>query len=266
MVAVDEDQTKAFIGDQNGGATTSLTVPGAVTVTAASTSTLDDTAVSVAASLGNGIAGMVALDIVRAETDAEIYNTNLNQGTGAIQGDAATVTATSTLTADSRTGAGAGGAVGVGGALNLLDVMSETGAGIWTAASMPPPWRLPPDTNDLSLTTATGALATEGGLAASIGIIEVAAGASNSNLTKAENQALNSVSAVTAFTSGSLITADNGAGLSSADQTAINGSTDQTAALDLLYEGAGRGTSARISGGTITADTLSVSATTPPRR
>ncbi len=264
LVVQSQDTTRSYLGDAADQTATTLTTSGAINVTAESATNLN--AISVTAGVGgSSFVVMASVNLINNITDADMYDTNVDQQSGNPDAASVNIQATDNMTLTSYAGAlSAGTADGVGAGINILDLTSQVGAGSY-GNNMNVAGALTVNatsTKNLQAVTAVASVGISGaGLAGAAGVVIVSAQSSDgsygelANVQSNDNSTLAVVSSM--FGTGNSLLSNTNGQLTSSDQTNIGNATTTNLAL---FGGMGRGTKAIIAGGNITAGSVSVTA------
>ncbi len=269
-VATVEDSTDAYIGDQpdeqahTTQTATSVDIQNSVTVAASSTEHLSDLTVSGAGAGGLAVAGLASVDVLESNVQSGLYDTTL--GYGSQQSQSLSVAADNTYVIDPTAGAlgiGIGGA-GVGAAASVVIIKSND-----TAELIGDTVAAKDVTVEATTTKAVDAIAVslgaglDGGLSGAVSVVIMGPGGTSDSQTNLSGDVGGSGSgtlgAVDSFSASHFT--GNDTSLDSTQQSQIDGDAVQSSGTALTAPTVD-GTTARIVGGTITADdSVSVEAT-----
>jgi hypothetical protein len=264
LVVQSDDTTKSYMGDASDQTATTLTTSGAVNITAESKTNLN--AISVTGGVGGyAFVVMASVNLIDNITDADMYDTSIDQQVGNPDAASVNINATDNMTLNSYAGAlSAGESAGVGAGVNVLDITSQVGAGSY-GNSMNVSGALTVNamsTKDLEAVTAVASIGGSAGLAGAAGVVIISAQSSDgsygelANVQSNDNSTLADIS--TLFGSGNYLLANTNNQLTSTDMTNIGNETTTNLAL---WGGMGNGTKAILAGGTINAGSVAVLAT-----
>ncbi len=264
LVVQSQDTTRSYLGDAADQIATSLTTSGAVAVTAESATNLN--AISVTAGVGgSSFVVMASVNLINNITDANMYDTNIDQQSGNPAASSVNIQATDNMTLTSYAGAlSAGTADGVGAGINVLDLTSQVGAGSY-GNNMNIAGALTVNatsTKNLQAVTAVASIGLSGtGLAGAAGVVIISAQSSDgsygelANVQSNDNSTLAAISSM--FGTGNSLLSNTNGQLTNSEQTNIGNATTTNLAL---FGGMGNGTKAILSGGNINAQSVAVTA------
>ncbi len=236
MVATFADTTTATVGDPTAATTTTLNLAGPLTVGATSAIDVTSYTVGVAAGVDAGAAAQLTLNESSDTTSATLIDTTATIASTATNGDVS-VMSTDNVAITPTTGGLAGGLnAGLGASANVV-VLNSANTALMANDSVSTPGDvsvLANETRDVNLLTATAALSGEVGIAATVGVILIGPGSSSADLGD-----------LNAKGSGSLAEGKKATGVDLV--AAVGAATD--------------GNSASIIGGSVTADSVAINAT-----
>ncbi len=264
LVVQSQDTTRSYLGDAADQTATTLTTNGAINVTAESATNLN--AISVTAGVGgSSFVVMASVNLINNITDADMYDTNIDQQTGNPDAASVNIQATDNMTLTSYAGAlSASMADGYGAGINVLDLTSQVGAGSYgNNMNITGPLTVnATSTKNLQAVTAVASVGIEGsGLAGAAGVVIISAQSSDgsygelANVQSNDNSTLAVISSM--FGSGNSLLSNTNGQLTNSEQTNIGNATTTNLAL---FGGMGNGTKAILSGGNINAGSVSVTA------
>ncbi|WP_210255003.1 hypothetical protein, partial [Methylocapsa sp. S129] len=244
LVTKSDTTTSATVGDSDASsATTTLDLTGALNIGATSTTDADTFAVVGAVGGSGGFAAQFSGSFIANTTTAELYNTTATLTNSTAADNAVNVESQENDTIDAYAGSlGAGLTTGVGASVNLVMLSSADDAWInGDTVSTPGAVTVSADsTRSVSPFAVNAGLGGSVGLAGTVGVVLVGVGANSDQMS-----VLNSGASPSQSNSGTL---GNAGAATGQDVTAETG-------------GAVDGISAMISGGSVTASSVSIAAT-----
>ncbi|MGC9259152.1 MAG: leukotoxin LktA family filamentous adhesin, partial [Phycisphaerae bacterium] len=264
LVVQSQDTTRSYLGDAADQTATTLTTPGAIKVTAESATNLNATSVNAGVGLSSFVV-MASVNLINNITDADMYDTNIDQQTGNPAASSVNIQATDTMTLTSYAGAlSASAADGFGAGVNVLDLTSQVGAGSYgNNMNISGPLTVNATSNkNLQAVTAVASVGTGGyDLAGAAGVVIVSAQSSDGSYGELANVQSNDSSTLAVISSmfgtGNSLLGNTNGQLTNSEQTNIGNATTTNLSL---FGGMGNGTKAILSGGTIHAGSVSVTA------
>lgn len=228
LLSSSSNTTDAFIGDTAGS--TTLNVPGQVTVAATSTTDLSSLMVSGAGAGGPAIAGMAAVTQVGNHTNAYLDDVFLDKSSPSAASLGVTATETINLTPHSNAAAASLGAVGAGAAANVVLLDSQVGAAIQASQVFVSGTTnvLATSNKTIDALTISGALGADAGISGATSVIVFGNGSLADNTDGSNpNDELNkngsgTLAQANSFGSGSAVGSSTGSALDSSELTALN--------------------------------------------
>lgn len=256
LVVAGEDSTKAWVGDSSGKTATTVTLTGGdLDIEATSQNTLWTLAISGALAGGPAYAGQASALVMSSDTEANLYDataTGVHDATVQAQDTTDVKTYAGALSAGTADGTGEGASIAV---LHQTVAAGIAGSSL-TAGNEVDVKAI--SNKSVQLVSATAGIGFSGGIGGAAGLILLGSGDSGDAM-----QALNKNGAGTLSSEGSLSQSGNSSGadssLSSSEQTQVG----QATSFDLVGSVNGPvkdATTATISGGSVKAATLKVTA------